>query len=263
MKEEFYTLITGASRGIGKAISNEMASRGHNLILNSLPGDGLENICAGLIDKYKIKAYYFEIDLTADDGPEKLFRMAETSMLKVNILINNAGTGIEGPLESYSQREIDTIIFLNIRALTLLTFFFAPDLKETPSYVLNISSFGCYIPAAYKSVYLASKAYIYFFTRALESEFKGTSVRTCMLLPSAVRTNEKVLKRIESAGWTAKASLLEPEEVASIGLKGMFKGRKVIIPGRFNRFVFTIGLFLPEGIIMAVIRNIFKRENSL
>jgi uncharacterized protein len=263
MAQEFYTLITGASRGIGKALSNEMASRGHNLILNSLPGEGLENLCSELVNRYKILVRYFEIDLTKKEGPGSLFRSVESNGLDVNILINNAGTGIEGPIECYTLEEIDTIIFLNIRALTLLTYYFTPVLKKTSSYILNISSLGCYIPAAYKSVYLASKSYIYFFTRALESEFKGSEIRTCVFIPGPVRTNEKVLKRVERAGWIAKTSMLDPEKVASMGIKAMFGGKKALIPGRLNKLIFSLGQIVPEGLIMAILRNTFKRDNSL
>jgi uncharacterized protein len=263
MAQELYTLITGASRGIGKALSDEMASRGHNLILNSLPGEGLETQSAELVKMHKILVRYFEIDLAKNDGPENLFRSVESNGLKVNILINNAGTGIEGPLESYTREEIDTIIFLNVRALTLLTYYFTPALKKIPSYVMNISSLGCYIPAPYKSVYLASKSYIYFFTRALESEYKGSEIRTCLFIPGPVRTNEKVLKRVEGAGWMAKSSMLEPEEVASMGIKAMFKGKRTFIPGRFNRLIFAVGQIVPEGVIMAILRNTFRRDNSL
>ncbi len=263
MAQEFYTLITGASRGIGKALSNEMASRGHNLILNSLPGEGLQSLSSDLVNRHKILVRYFEIDLAKNEGPESLFRSVEDNKLDVNILINNAGTGIEGPLECYTREEIDSIIFLNVRALTLLTFFFTPALKKTPSYVLNISSLGCYIPAAYKSVYLASKSYIYFFTRALESEFKGSGIKTCVFVPGPVRTNEKVLKRVAGAGWMAKSSMLEPEEVASMGIKAMFNGKKTLIPGRFNRLIFSVGHIIPEGLIMAILRNTFKRDNTL
>jgi hypothetical protein len=128
---------------------------------------------------------------------------------------------------------------------------------------LNISSLGCYIPAAYKSVYLASKSYIYFFTRALESEFKGSGIKTCLFIPGPVRTNEKVIKRVAGAGWMAKKSLLEPEEVASQGIKAMFNGKKTLIPGRINRLIFTLGLFVPEGLIMAILRRTFRRDDSL
>jgi short-subunit dehydrogenase len=262
MTEEYFTLITGASRGLGKAIVVEMATRRHNLILHSLPGEGLEAFCSHLITKFNIRVRYFEIDLTLNDGPTRLFKFVEDNMLKINILINNAGIGIEGPLDSYTIQEIDNMIFLNVRALTLLTFYFTPQLKKTPSYILNISSFGCFIPSAFKSIYLATKSYIYFFTRALESELKGTTIKTCMFIPGGIRTNPKVLKRLEHDGWIANTTALDPEEVAAVGIRGMLSGRTVIIPGRLNRFIFSICLFIPEGIIMAVLRRIFLTESS-
>jgi hypothetical protein len=263
MAEEFYTLITGASKGIGRAIANEMAARGHNLILHSLPGEGLEMVCADLIKKYNIKASYFEVDLTATDGPETLFRATKDNGLDINILVNNAGVGIEGPIESYTQQIIDNILFLNVRALTLLTYYFAAELKKRPSYLLNISSLGCYAPTAFKSVYLASKSYIYYFTKAIESEFKGTTVRTCLLIPGGVRTNVLTIKRIERLNGLAKASALNPEEVAATGIKGMFSGRRAIIPGRLTRLIFATSRILPEGIVLATARNMLRREDAL
>jgi uncharacterized protein len=263
MAEELYTLVTGAGKGIGRAIASEMASRGHNIILSSLPGENLEMLCSVLTEQYNIKVRYFEVDLTTHDGPETLFRMTEENGLRVNILVNNAGVGIEGPVETYSQHIIDSMILLNIRALTLLTFYFTPELKKRPSYLLNLSSFGCYTPTAYKTVYLATKSYIYYLTRALDSEFKGTNVRTCLVTPSAVRTNELTNRRIAKAGWLARASVLEPEDVAKKVLDDMFKGRKVIMPGRINRFIFGISAIVPEGIIIAAVRNLFRSEDAL
>jgi short-subunit dehydrogenase len=263
MNNDFYTLITGASRGIGKAIASEMASRGHNLILHSLPGEHLENFSSHLMENHNVRIRYFEIDLTENDGPFRLFSSVKAEDLNINILVNNAGIGIEGPTESCSHQDIDYIISLNVRALTLLTTLFIPDLKKTSSYILNISSLGSFIPTPYKSVYLASKTYIFYFTRALEAELKGTSVKTCIFAPGGVRTNKKVLERIERAGWIGKSSSISPEEVARHGLKAMFKGRRVVIPGKLSSLIFTMGLFVPEGIILAITRKLFKRELSV
>lgn len=262
MKNEFYTLITGASRGIGKAIAGEMALRGHNLILHSLPGEHLSTFSSQLMEDHNVKIRYFEIDLTEHDGPFKLFSLVKAEGLKINILVNNAGIGIEGPAETCSNKDIDNILSLNVRAITLLTTFFIPDLKQTSSYILNISRLGSFIPTPYKSVYLASKSYIFYFTRALDAELKGSSVKTCIFAPGGVRTNKKVLERIEHAGWLSKSSSISPEEVAKHGLKAMFKGKKVVIPGRLSSLIFTLGLFIPEGIILAVTRKLFKRELS-
>jgi short-subunit dehydrogenase len=253
------TLVTGSSLGIGKAIAKELASRNHNLILNSLPGQGLPDLCHELESAFKIRTYYVESDLATEKGPENLFEFVQNNRLRVNILINNAGIGYEGPIEGYSQKQIDHMILLNVRAMTLLTVFFTPELKtHNRSYILNISSFGGYLPTAYKSVYLATKSYVYYLTKALESELKGSSLKTCVAVPSAVRTNKNTLDRIERNGWFGQKSALNPEEVAVEVLNGMFKGKKVILPGRLSRLFFSIALFVPEGIMMILTRRIFK-----
>lgn len=253
-----YTIITGASSGIGKAIAKEMASRNHNLILHSLPDQGLSDFCAELETQNKIRAFCCEGDLASENGPEILLRFVKNKGLRVNILINNAGVGFEGPIEGYTRDQIDTMIFLNIRAVTLLTSFFTPELKShKKSFIMNISSFGAYFPTAYKSVYLASKSYLYFFTRALESEMYGSSPNTCVVVPASVRTNKIVLDRIERNGWFSQKLALSPEKVAAIVVKGMFKRKKVIIPGKMSNLFFSIGLFVPEGIMMWLTRRIF------
>ncbi|TFG41619.1 MAG: SDR family NAD(P)-dependent oxidoreductase [Bacteroidia bacterium] len=252
-------LVTGASLGIGRSIAKELASRGYDLILNSLPGQSLPDLCQELESEYKIRAYCVEGDLTTENGPEKLFEFVQGNKLGLNILVNNAGIGYEGPVEVYSKKQIDHMILLNVRATTLLTVLFTPELKtHNRSYILNISSFGGYLPTAYKSIYLATKSYVFYFTRALESELRGSTVKTCVATPSAVRTNVNTLDRIERHGWFSQKSALNPEEVAAEVLTGMFKGKKVIVPGRLSKMFFCAGLFVPEGIMLWLTRRIFR-----
>jgi hypothetical protein len=253
------TVVTGASLGIGRSIAKELAARGHSLILSSLPGQGLPDLCQELESAFKIRSYCVEIDLTTENGPENLFEFVQNHRLRVNILVNNAGIGYEGPIEGYSQKQVDHMILLNVRALTLLTVFFTPELKtHNRSYILNISSFGGYLPTAYKSIYLATKSYVYYLTKALESELKGSSLKTCVAVPSAVRTNNNTLDRIERNGWFGQKSALNPGEVAAEVLTGMFKGKKVIVPGKISKLLFSIALVVPEGIMMWLTRRIFK-----
>jgi len=252
-------VVTGASLGIGRAITKELASRRYDLILNSLPGQGLPDFCRELESEYNIRTYCVEGDLTAENGPEKLFEYIQENKIGVNMLVNNAGIGYEGPVEGYSKKEIDHMILLNVRATTLLTALFTPELKiHSKSYILNLSSFGGYLPTAYKSIYLATKSYVFYFTRALESELRGSTIQTCVATPSAVRTNVNTLDRIERHGWFAQRSALNPEEVADKVLTGMFKGKKVIVPGKLSRLFFGVSLFVPEGIIMWLTRRIFR-----
>jgi short-subunit dehydrogenase len=102
----------------------------------------------------------------------------------------------------------------------------------------------------------------YYFTRALESEFKGTSLSTCVFTPGAVRTNKNVLDRIERSGCFGKKTALYPEEVASVGINAMFKEKKVIIPGSLSRLFFSLGIIVPSGIILLLTRHIFSKFNK-
>ena len=258
MDRNCYTLITGASSGIGLAIARGMASRGHNLILHSLSDQNLSGSAKELEDNYHVRTLYYEVDLTIENGPRSLYEFIKQKNVQVDILVNNAGVGFDGPIESYSINEIDLMILLNIRALTHLTYYLTPELKRHPeSYILFMSSFGCYVPTAYKSVYLASKSYIFYFARALRSEFAGTSVRTCVVVPSAVRTNKDVLDRIRRNGLFAKISSISPEEVAAVAVKAMLRGRKVILPGTFANLSLNFGFLIPEGIVFWMTRRIF------
>jgi len=254
-----FAVVTGASTGIGKAIAHELAVRKHNLILHSLPGEGLCEYCRELEELNGVKVLYIEGDLTSEAGPGDLAGFVKSGTLRVDILINNAGIGYEGPIESYPEGQIDRMIQLNIRALTILTSLLTPELKSHKrSYIVNISSFGIYVPSAYKSVYLASKAYIYYFTRALQSELTGTGIHTCVAVPASVKTNKTVIDRTGRYGWFARNLELKPEEVAYEVIRGMFRKSRVILPGRLSRAVFRFCLFIPEGIMILVTRRIFS-----
>jgi short-subunit dehydrogenase len=257
--DNLYALVTGASTGIGRAIAKELASRKYNLILNSLPGQGLSLLCGEIEKDYGVKVICHEVDLTTETGPLSLFEFVSKSQISISVLVNNAGIGFEGPIEEYFTADIDTMIFLNIRALTLLTHYFTPGLKKCrKSYILFLSSFGCYLPTAYRSIYLATKSYIYYFARALESEFAGSPIRTCVMVPSAVSTNRFTLDRIRRGGWISQKSALSPEEVALTGIRGMFRGKKVIMPGVLTNIYFALGSFVPVGIAVMITRKIFR-----
>lgn len=260
MDKGSYAVVTGSGTGIGRAIARDLASRKYNLILHSLPGEGLSDLCRDIQNEHNVIVHSFESDLTAEKGPEEFFEFAKSRGCNVSMLVNNAGIGYEGPVEEYSTKDIDRMILLNIRALTHLTHFFMPELKSSEkSYILFMSSFGCYLPTAYRSIYLATKTYIYYFARSLESELKGTSVSTCVMVPSAVMTNVNTLDRIRRGGWFSQKSALMPEEVAVSGIKGMLRGKKVIMPGFLTNLFFAVGMFLPAGIMMMITRNIFRK----
>lgn len=257
---QYYSLITGASGGLGKALAVELARRKRNLFLVALPGTGLEYLCADLISLYGIKCFFFETNLLQDGSSDRIHHFARENEITVDFLINNVGVGQDGEIGSYSAEKIREIIMLNIMSATTLTNLFIDQLKSLPiSYLLNVSSFTAYIPMPYKSIYQASKAYVYYFSQSLCIELQNTSVRVSVIMPGPMPTNKRVKDNIDKDGLSARMLTMTPEQVAKESLDRFFEGEKVIIPGKATKVLFGICNFLPYIVLRIMFRNFFKR----
>lgn len=255
----YYTLITGASSGIGGALAEEFARRHRNLLLISLPDTGLEKFCEKLTSKYNVLCRFFEIDMLDSKAPDKIRGFVQDKNLRINILINNVGAGHAGNMGDYSTEEIDEMILLNIRSTTHLTNLFIEELKSHPeSFILNMGSFGAFVPTPHKSIYMASKAYIYYFSCGLSAELKNSSVKVCIAMPGSVRSNKKMIDRIKSDGAMSNFMALTPGEVAKYVVPRLFSGEKVIIPGMVTKAVYFLGLALPYALILYFMKNMFS-----
>ena len=133
-----YTLITGASQGIGLEMVSKCASLGHNILLVSLPNGGLESISIQTKEKFGVDADFFEGDLTKLDTAELIFNWTQEKGYKVNFLVNNAGFGGVGSFDTYSFEYVNRMIDLNIRATANLTHYFIPELKKMPHHIYLI-----------------------------------------------------------------------------------------------------------------------------
>ncbi len=259
LSAKYHTLITGASAGIGKQIAIECAKRGMNLFLVSLPDSGLEAIAGELREKYPVHIHTLSVDLTREQAPAEVHRFAVQNNIVVNILANNAGVGFNGKFENLSVDLIDKMILLNIRASTLLTFLFLPEMKKLEkAYILNISSFAALTPLPNKCVYAATKTYLLFFTQAINSELKGTNVRAISIHPSGV-SSERAVETIRKSSFIARISTLKPEEVAKIAMDNMLAGKKFIVPGLVTKMYYYLGSILPHFVVLNTVGRVFRR----
>jgi uncharacterized protein len=256
---KYYTLITGASAGIGKQLAFECARKGCNLLLVSLPNTGLDKLAKEIRQKYPIKVEYVDIDLTKIEAPQMVFDHALKNNLEVNILVNNAGLGFNGKFENLTTNLVDQMILLNIRASTLLTFLFLPGMKKLEkAYILNISSFGAFVPLPYKCVYAATKTYLLFLTQAINLELKDTNVQVTSVHPSGV-SSERAINNIRKSSFMARISSLSPEDVAHLAVKGMLSGKKFVVPGMVTKFYYFLGILLPHGIVLRLVGHVFRK----
>ena len=116
-----YALITGASKGIGKAIAEELAARQTDLILIARSEFLLKEIARDLSDRYGIKADYFAIDLSDPTASIEISEWIKQKGYTVNILVNNAGYGLSGPFEQYSAKENRDMMQVNMNVPVELT----------------------------------------------------------------------------------------------------------------------------------------------
>ncbi|SRR5260221_7666931 len=255
-----YTLITGASEGLGKALAIKCAERNMNLILVSLPGIELYQLACYIRRRYAVKVCEFETDLSRESDRLYLARMIRENNLPVNMLINNAGIG--GTLD-FSETDFyiwQKQIQLNITGLVHLTHLLLPELKRHPhSYIMNVSSLAVFFYLPQKQVYGATKSFIYFFSKSLRRELKPYNVHVSVLCPGGINSNP--LHYLVNHGSTniARSSSMTPEEVAITAINGLLKEKERIIPGKWNRLFIYLDKILPafikDKLIWKQVRN--------
>ena len=155
----------------------------------------------------------------------------------------------------------DSMIKLNVRVTGMLTFHLLNELKtHEKAYILNVSSIISLMPSAYKTVYSASKAFIYSFSRGLRQELRGTNVHVSVLMPGPLRTNSSVTERIKKQGFFGRMIVLEPETAAKIALAQTLDRKPVIIPGVVNKISGILMKAIPKSIGVPIISSIYSKE---
>jgi len=263
MKGSYYTLITGASQGIGKAMAMECAKRSLNLFLVALDTDALKETANEIQNTYSVKVRHLGIDLTEKDAPRMVYDWCKEQGLRVNTLINNAGIGNSGLFEENPLKDYLAIMNLNNKAMIELTYHFFKDLKAIgKGHILNVSSMEATLPLPYKAVYTGTKNFIYAFSLAIREELKGSGISVTVLCPASVITNEGGHQRIKAHG--AKGKLVfkmmvsYPHTVAYKAIKGMLEGKQVIIPNPAPWIIVKFMKVMPTAIKMKILEKIFR-----
>jgi short-subunit dehydrogenase len=260
MDQNTYTLITGASSGLGREFAIQCARMGMNIILIALPGGNTRSLAENLILEYQVDVRVFEFDLTDSDALKHNLEQV-AAQYSISFLINNAGVGGTSSITDTSLESIDRIILLNVRSTALLTRLLIPHLlKHERSYIMNISSMAAFTPIAYKTVYPASKAFISSFSLGLKEELSGTGLSVSVVYPGPIMTNSHTSRRIIAQGMKAKMGLLPIPEIARIALKGTLAGTPVIIPGIMNRINQALMNLLPLALKLRIVSREVKKE---
>lgn len=251
-----YALVTGASSGIGWHISEELARRGYSIVAVSNQPEQLRKLRETLEKAYAVSIVPVDKDLAQEDSAMQLFRFCSDNDLDIEVLVNDAGIFFFSEVIKTDFNQIRSILALHIFTPTLLCRLFGEQMAERRrGFILNLSSITAVMPYPGISLYGPTKAYMRHFTRAFRSEMMLDNVRVTCLLPGATDTSLYSTVNINVSLLKNIGMMKDPEAVAEAGIKALFKGRAVCIPGLFNKIIVIILPLIPRFIIEIIARR--------
>lgn len=202
-------VVTGAGRGIGKAIAQELSSLGSAVVLCGRIRATLES-AAQAIAQGGGKTESVVCDVTSLQSVEAAASRVETSFGRVDILVNNAGiSGIVGPLHQLPPESWDQILNTNLRGVFYAVRAFAPlMIRARSGQIINVSSLAGKNPLPNGAAYAASKWGLNGLSYSLAEELRGHNIRVSVICPGSTNTELS-----PHAGKDPK-KMLQPEDVA-------------------------------------------------
>ena len=222
-------LITGASTGIGAVYADRLARRGYDLVLVARDAARLDALATRLRADFGVAAEALPADLTLRDDLLRIERRLREDAA-ISVLVNNAGMAAPGVLLGGDPDRLETMIELNVVAVTRLAVAaadaFAARKRGT---IINLASVLALLPERFNGAYSGTKAYVLNLSLALNQELGPHGVRVQAVLPGATRT-EIWDRSGTSVDSLPPAMLMEVDEMVDAALAGLDQGELVTIP---------------------------------
>ncbi|CAJ0916895.1 unnamed protein product, partial [Mesorhabditis belari] len=222
-------IVTGASAGIGKGIAVYFASKGFAISITARSQEGLEKtkaecVAAGCPEE---KIVITAGDLTVMETCKKIVSNTISKLGSIDVLVNNAGFGIIGYLETFSMEDYDKQMNLNLRTVHQMTTTALPEIIKSKGNIVNISSICSQLSWAMSGMYCVSKAALDMYTKCLSLEMGPKGVRVNSVNPGLVETEFQIRaglctadNREETLGGFARSHPIgrggKPQEIAAM-----------------------------------------------
>lgn len=225
-------IVTGASRGIGRAISVALAQEASTIVLAARSIQQLQ-ITAEQVTKAGGEARIVRVELTEEQSIRNLIQVTGEKLGRLDILVNNAGVTHSAPLEQTSTEDWQRCISINARAPFILCREALPLMKKSQAaHIINIASVVGVKGYPLQSAYTASKHALRGMTISLAEELRGSNIRVHLLCPGGVDTDMVDSVRPD----IARDELIKPEEIAELVLYLVtHKGNAVVDELRIRR----------------------------
>jgi short-subunit dehydrogenase len=256
--ENTWVLITGASSGFGEEFARQYADKGHSLVLVARRLERLQALAEALRRQHRIEVVVEQVDLADVAAITRLHQRLRERGITIDILINNAGHGLQGafldgPLDAALAMEQ-----LDVASLTAVTHVFAQEMRARKrGGILLVASLLAYQGVENFAVYAAAKAYVLRLGEALHRELKPQGVTVTTLCPgmsdtgfarAAHQTLTPALKRL----------MMQPAPVVRAGIRALQAGRISVVPGWANKATVLFTWATPRWLHQAFLSRVMN-----
>jgi short-subunit dehydrogenase len=227
-------LITGASTGIGAIYADRLARRGYDLILVARNRERLDQLANRLTSQTRRSIEVLTADLSDKEDLSKVEEKLRTDA-SITMLVNNAGIGSLGPILATKADEAQSMIELNVTALTRLTHATVPGfVARGRGDIINIASIVAVAPEILNGVYGGTKAFVLAFSQSLRHELADKGVRVQVVLPGAIATEFWALGG-RPVDQLPQQIVMSGEDLVDAALAGFDQGEFVTVPSLPNK----------------------------
>ena len=247
-----WVLITGGSSGFGEEFARQYAERGHALVLVARRLDRLEVIAEAIRQQHRVEVVVEQVDLSSIAAVVQLHQRLRERGIAIDILINNAGHGLQGPFLEAQLDAALAMVQLDVASLTAVTHVFAQDMRiRGRGKILLVASLLAYQGVQNFAVYAAAKAYVLRLGEALHRELKRDGITVTALCPGMSDTGFATAAQ-QKITPALKLLMMKPAPVVRARIRALRAGRMSVVPGLANKAMLLFTWATPRWLHQAI-----------
>jgi uncharacterized protein len=248
-------LITGASSGFGEEFARQYAEQGHSLVLVARRLGRLQRLAEALRQQFRVDVVVERVDLSDVAAVSQLHQRLRERDIAIDILINNAGHGLQGPFLGVQLDAALAMVQLDVASLTAVTHVFAQDMRTRGrGKILLVASLLAYQGVQNFAVYSAAKAYVLRLGEALHRELKRDGITVTTLCPGMSDTGFATAAQ-QKITPALKLLMMQPAPVVRAGIRALHAGRMSVVPGLANKAMVIFTWATPRWLHQAILSH--------
>jgi short-subunit dehydrogenase len=183
-------VVSGGTKGIGKAIVEKFAAEGYKIAVSARSADDLANLKSDILTKFNTDCHVFQADLSIKTQVEDFAQFVLKLQIPIRAIINNAGVFIPGKILDEPENTLETMINTNLYSAYYLTRALVPSMLNLPSaHIFNMCSIASVVAYPQSGSYSISKFAMLGFSKSIREELKNSNIKVTALLPGPTLTD--------------------------------------------------------------------------